>query len=352
MTIKLNDERNLRRAMQPPALSAPPSLAVLEERAARIRRRRRVRLVSGSVGAGVVAAALAAAGPLHLIGYGPGAAGEVPICTPAELTYYSGEAFGIEPEALPASMRLGWTSDTLPPMGWGVARRIEHPCAHAPIHRLIDLENGVVTRTVDLNATPLITSTGDLQAGEPPVATQSNGNGVYPTTSDPSQAEIRRQGGYLVAAWLHDDHLYEVWGRGITLAQMQSLLESLRTSGLTIDASRWPSAVDFEAKVTTAVPPDGREFSWMVASEQRDGEQAAVDLEVAEDSDDLMLHAEVGDTRVLVGGRPGIQSRDGTVTWKPNEGTIAFLDGSSDDAELLAAAQMVTTLGSDALPHD
>jgi hypothetical protein len=309
-------------------------------------------LVSATVGAGVIAAALVAAGPLHLIGYGPGPADEVPICTPTELTYYSGEAFGIEPEDLPASMRLGWTSNTLQPMQWGVARRIEHPCAHAPIHRLIDVDNGVVTRTVDLNATPLTTSTGDRLAGDPPVATPSNGDAVLPTTSDPSQAEIRRQGPYLVAGWQNDDHQYEIWGRGITLDEMQSLLDTLRTSQLTIDTTRWPSAVDFEVQGATEVPPDGTEYSWIVTSEEPDGQEVAMDLEVAEDGNDLMLHADVGDTRISVAGRPGLQSRDGTVTWKPTDTTIAFLDGASDRTALLNAAEQVTTLSPDALPSN
>ena len=352
MTINLNDDRALHQAMQPSTPSVPPPLAQIEERAARFHRRRRVRLVSGSVGAGVVAAALVAAGPLHLIGYGPSPADEVPICTPAELTYYSGEAFGIEPQDLPSSMRLGWTTETLPPMRWGVARRIEHPCAHPPIHRLIDVDNGVVTRTVDLNATPLATSTGDLLAGDPPVATPSDRRGDYSTVSEPSQAQVRRQGPYLIAGWQSDGYQYEIWGRGIALDEMQTLLATVQTSRLTVDTSAWPSAVDFEVQGSTEVPPDGTEYSWIVASQEHGEEEIAVDLEVAADSDSVMLHADVGDTRVTVGDQPGIQSRDGMVTWKPTGTTIAFMSGATSNAELLAAAGQVTALNSDALPSN
>lgn len=350
MNMNLADETELRQAMQPLVPSAPPPLDEINDRA-RVQRRRRTRLVTGSVGAGVVAAALVAAGPLHLIGYGSDTAGGPPICTPTELTYYSGEAFLIEPQDLPASMRLGWSADTLPPMQWGNARRIEHPCAHAPIHRLIDVDGGVVTRTVDLNATPLVTSTGDLQAGDPPVATPSKGDGVYPTTDDPRQAEIRRNGGSLVAGWLSDGYQYEIWANGLNDQDMQSLLSNVRASGLSINASAWPSSSQFEIQGATEIPPDGTDFSWMVTSQTPDRlEEVPLGLEVTEDSNDLMLHAEVGATQITVKGDPGLQSRDGMVTWKPTSGTIAFVYGSLSDAELLDAAAQITAMTSGSLP--
>lgn len=352
MNINSLDEHELRRAMQPVVASTPPPIDVIEDRA-KAQRRRRTRRVAGSVGAGVVCAALVAAGPLHLIGYGPDTAGGPPICTPTELTYYSGEAFGIEPQDLPDSMRLGWSTDTLPPMRMGIARRIEHPCAHAPIHRLIDVNNGVVTRTVDLNATPLVTSTGDLQAGEPPAATPSNGDGVYPTTDDPRQAEIHRNGGSLVAGWLSDGYQYEIWANGLDPQDMQNLLSNVRASGLNINASAWPPSAQFEIQGATEVPQEGTEFSWIVYSQNPDRlDEASLDLEVAEDSDDLMMHAEVGATQTTVGGKPALQSRDGTVYWKPTEGTIAFLDGASGRKELLDAAAQITTMNGDSLPQN
>jgi len=350
MSSDLLDELQLRQALQPLLSSSiKPPIDEIRVRA-HAQRRRRTRLVTGTVGAGVVCAALVAAGPLHLIAYGPGPAGDAPICTPTELTYYSGEAFLVEPQDLPDNMKLGWSADNLPPMKWGNARRIEHPCAHNPIHRLIDVENGVVVRTVDLNVTPLTTSKGDTNlAKDPPVATPLNGHGIY-DTQDPHQAEIHGNSSSLVAGWNTGGYQYEIWANGLDRSGMQDLLDNVSTDGASIDASSWRSSADFEVQDATQVPPEGTDFSWAVTSEKPDGDGVPLGLEVAEGDDDLMMYANIGDTLTTVAGHQALQSRAGVVTWKPDDHTVVFVYCLLSDAELLEAAAKVTSMSSDTLP--
>ena len=102
------DEEQLHLALAPLTRVDPPPASVIQDKARRLHRGHRNRVL-GSAGASGAVLVLAAAGTLHIVGWQPGPNGEAPICTIGEVVT-SGEAFGLTPGELPDSLRLGWTA--------------------------------------------------------------------------------------------------------------------------------------------------------------------------------------------------------------------------------------------------
>ena len=141
--------------------------------------------------------------------------------------------------------------------------------------------------------------------------------------------------------WRTDRYGYDVNLFGFTEQQAASLVNRLDVSDGEFSVQRWPDLDDFEVARVQPLPEDGVTHSWILNSKVPDGVEVPLSLEVQESSLPLLMYAEFGDTIVDVQGQPGLQSRNGAVTWKPNRESVAWVYGSLSPTELLSIAQTV-----------
>lgn len=329
MTDNQLDEDVLRRGLAPLLDEPPPALSYIQARAATLRRRKRWRGAGITAGVSVAALTLAAAGQMHFFGYDRGLE-EVPVCGPVEDMGTAFESVSIAPDALPNEIRLGWSGSAFPKPQWALARREEHPCASPPTLRLVDIEQERVTRSVDIAATPVSTSQG-------------------PQQDRFEFQELRNAGidGWRSSWTPGDGYRYDVTSFGVQRADLQALLQALRTNDGQPTITGWPAADEFEVGERTEVPADGSRYSWMVSSAAFDSDvDAFADLDVYESPDPILMHAYAGDRLIHLAGEDALQSPDGTITWSPSEGIVANLDGSASPVELRALAESVAPMPS------
>ncbi|MGH9252611.1 MAG: hypothetical protein ACRD0W_24305 [Acidimicrobiales bacterium] len=306
------------------------------------RRARRLRLHRRAAGVTIAFVAAAAVAVPTLTGAGVSrvlepAAPSTSAPTPCSTTGFEGTPDLLTAEQVPDTMRLLWSEDAAPPpdvAGADDSFRLNADidqyfaaCATGPSVRLVDVEDGVVTRMVWLNRQlPLLAVEDQLQ-------------GRTLIVGETSVEVFARYGEWFGASWTRGGATWQVAGGPVTDTELAELVEDARATDSTIDVDDW--SVTAEADHVIHRSEDVRPRIAYTASSQ------TLYLSTTDGLENLWSHADAGDRVVDVGGKPALLRTDevgkAMVLWESSDGILAELltDVLTDAEALLQIARTV-----------
>ncbi|MET0641112.1 MAG: hypothetical protein ABWZ36_01305, partial [Jiangellaceae bacterium] len=331
----------LARALQELPVGTHAPIARIEQRANQLRWHRRA---SGLAGAAVATAAVVAA---LLAGVGDrldlGPADAPTPCPTTDVPDIQWIPDRPPPEEIPDAMRLLWSDSAAPPPDIVVAKDLssvyeEHheylaACSGPPSVRLIDVEDGVVSRFVWVGGGARIPD------GAAPDRTLEVGS---------TQVEIFDQDGagppvwpgFLSASWSQDGQHWILYGGPVTdaeLTELVQLLERAPEPGEPLEIDDWSVLAGAEFVIHWSGVDDESRLSYDVEAEN-------ILLHVI-DAPGTVWPSSVfaGDRVVDVAGQPGILHEEPdtapTLFWQPTDGVYATLGAGSNVDRLLEIAQ-------------
>ena len=347
-------EEALARALQELPVEGIIPIARIEQRASQLRRHRRV---AGLAGAAVAAAAVAAAA---LTGVGDrldlGPADAPTPCPTTDVPDIQWIPDRPPPEEIPDAMRLLWSESAAPPPDIVVAKDLssvyeEHheylaACSGPPSARLIDVEDGVVSRFV------WVGGGARMPDGAAPDRTLDVGSTQVEIFEPYGHADLPADlpiwPGYVSASWTQDGQSWLLDGGPVTDAELTELVELLEHApepGEPLEIDDWSVLAGAEFVIHWSGVDDESRLSY-------DAEGQDILLRVVDRPGAYWLEGVVAGDRVVdVAGKPGIlheQPDSGPILyWQPSEDVYVAFGAGSDADRLLEIAQTIAPVPAD-----
>ena len=347
-------EEALARALQELPVDGIIPIARIEQRAGQLRRNRRV---AGLAGAAVVVAAVAAA---VLTGVGQrldlGPADAPTPCPTTDVPDIQWIPDRPPPEEIPDAMRLLWSESAAPPPDIVVAKDLssvyeEHheylaACSGPPSARLIDVEDGVVSRFIWVGGDARIPD------GAAPDRTLDVGSTQVEIFEPYGHADLPADlpiwPGFVSASWTRDGQSWLLYGGPVTDAELTELVELLERApepGVPLEIDDWSVLAGAEFVIHWSGVDDESRLSY-------DAEGQDILLRVVDRPGAYWLEGVVAGDRVVdVAGQPGIlheQPDSGPILyWQPSEDVYVAFGAGSDADRLLEIAQTIAPVPAD-----
>jgi hypothetical protein len=349
-------EEALARALRELRVDGHAPIARIEQRASQLRWQRRA---VGVAGAAVAAAAVVAAlvtGVGDRLDLGPADA-PTP-CPTTDVPDIQWIPDRPPPEEIPDAMRLLWSESAAPPPDIVVAKDLssvyeEHheylaACSGPPSVRLIDVEDGAVSRFVWVGGGTR------LQDGpsEPPDRTlevDSTRVEIFePYGHADLPADLPIWPGYVSASWTRDGQSWLLYGGPITDAELTELVELLEHApqpGEPLEIDDWSVLAAAEFVIHSSGVDDETRLSY-------DAEGQDILLRVVDRPGTFWPPSVVAGDRVVdVAGQPGIlheQPDSGPILyWQPSDDVYVAFGAGSDADRLLEIAQTIESVPAD-----
>ena len=347
-------EEALARALRELRVNGHTPIPRIEQRASQLRWQRRA---LGVAGAAVAAAAVVAAlvtGVGDRLDLGPADA-PTP-CPTTDVPDIQWIPDRPPPEEIPDAMRLLWSESAAPPPDIVVAKDLssvyeEHheylaACSGPPSARLIDVEDGVVSRFIWVGGDARIPD------GAAPDRTLDVGSTQVEIFEPYGHADLPADlpiwPGYVSASWTRDGQSWLLDGGPITDAELTELVELLEHApepGEPLEIDDWSVLAGAEFVIHWSGVDDESRLSY-------DAEGQDILLRVVDRPGAYWLEGVVAGDRVVdVAGQPGIlheQPDSGPILyWQPSEDVYVAFGAGSDADRLLEIAQTIAPVPAD-----